>query len=220
MLVVNALNSALYNMWNWNDAPGRLSVPVSGWIRVNQKWQTFIFRCLKGWLWAFFGTWTLQRFGLVSFFFLNTFLIPFLIDSLGSYLTFRSFIFFFQYVGMERRLFSALFLYTRQQKEGNLLIPHMHRQMHSCFYCCCTEFVGFFFFLSSLEINGWCLVFCALTVWTAEAGLDKWERLHKAKTFLSVVMWLFFFLFNVLWRCSMGFLCELLPVDPVLQRWI
>lgn len=127
--------------------------------------------------------------------------------------------FFFQYVGMERRLFSALFLYTRQQKEGNLLIPHMHRQMHSCFYCCCTEFVGFFF-LSSLEINGWCLVFCALTVWTAEAGLDKWERLHKAKTFLSVVMWLFFFLFNVLWRCSMGFLCELLPVDPVLQRWI
>lgn len=38
-------------------------------------------------------------------------------------------------------------------------------------------------------------MFCALTVWTAEAGLDKWERLHKAKTFLSVVMWLFFFSF-------------------------
>lgn len=185
MLVVNALNSALYNMWNWNDAPGRLSVPVSGWIRVNQKWQTFIFRCLKGWLWAFFGTWTLQRFGLVSFFFLNTFLIPFLIDSLGSYLTFRSFIFFFQYVGMERRLFSALFLYTRQQKEGNLLIPHMHRQMHSCFYCCCTEFVGFFFFFPPQKLMGgvWCFVLWQSEqqrrVWISEKGCIKPKLFYR-----------------------------------------
>lgn len=32
-----------------------------------------------------------------------------------------------------------------------------------------------------------------------------------------MTLFLFFFFFNVLWRCLMEFLCELLPVHPVLN---
>lgn len=103
-------------------------------------------------------------FGSIFLFKFISYSVKFLIDSLGSYLTFRSFFFFFLPIcGNGKEAFLCTFFVHKTAKGGNLLIPHMHRQMHSCFYCCCTEFVGFFF-LSSLGINGLCSVFCALTV--------------------------------------------------------
>lgn len=152
MLVDNALNSALYNVWNWDNGVMLLVDSVFP-FRVAQEQirnvkprhsrlvfeQKFIFRRFKG------GKFSLgpRRFSeICNFLFVYCSFSPtvfysvtFLIHSLYSYLRFN-FCFFSMWKWNQWTLSSALFFFFYQTKprvsavENNPWIPHMHRQIN------------------------------------------------------------------------------------------